>query len=265
MAFQFPLPQDTRQKFIAANQMCSNLSLLLDRYVGYESNWEFKEEQKTDFFKKIEKANFFHVNFIEQYYRRWQAIAQSLPHAQTFTASPEWRMVVGLGQSSILETSMTLDRITGIPTIPGSALKGLAATYAMLGTELSTTDRVKAEEDSTFKAIFGTQGEAGKVIFLDAVPTKPPTLEPDIMNNHHQEYYGDKQGNTPPAPWDSPIPVYFLTLGHKSEFAFAVAGRDSEDSTQELVNQATGWLKTGLSELGIGAKTAAGYGYMISN
>ena len=170
-------------------------------------------------------------------------------------------MVVGLGQSSILETAMTLDRVTGIPIIPASALKGLAASYAMLSV-LETTQREQAEKDenSDFANIFGTQDKAGKVIFLDAVPTEAPTLEPDIMNCHYPDYYGGKTPN--PTPYQSPNPVYFLTLGRNSKFAFALAGRDSSNNTAVLVRQAENWLKTGLQELGIGAKTAAGYGYL---
>ena len=156
---------------------------------------------------------------------------------------------------------MTLDRVTGIPIIPASALKGLAASYAMLSV-LETTQREEAEKDPDFAAIFGTQDQAGKVIFLDAVPTEVPTLEPDIMNCHYQEYYGDTTGTKSPTPYQSPIPVYFLTLGRASKFAFAIAGRDSSNSTAALVRLAEKWLKAGLQELGIGAKTAAGYGYL---
>ena len=123
-------------------------------------------------------------------------------------------------------------------------------------------DRLRAEENPKFKDIFGNQGEAGKVIFIDAVPTLVPKIEPDIMNNHYPEYYSDKTGNNAPTPYQNPVPVYFLTLGNKSQFAFAVAGRDNKAETEELVKQAEIWLKAGLSELGIGAKTSAGYGYM---
>ena len=257
----YPLPQDTQQRFADTNRQCSNLSLLLDRYIGYKSEpqlWQFQEEQKFQFFKEISHQFKFPPGLIEHYYTRWLAMARALPHAQTFTASPEWRMVVGLGQSSILETSMTLDRVTGIPIIPGSALKGLAASYAMLCV-IEETKRASAENNPKFKAIFGSQGEAGRVIFLDAVPTKVPFLETDIMNNHYQDYYN---GKSAPTPDRNPIPVYFLTLGRKSQFAFAVAGRDAFPETQALVEQASEWLQAGLSELGIGAKTAAGYGYM---
>ena len=187
-------------------------------------------------------------------------------------------MVVGLGQASILETAMTLDRVTGIPIIPASALKGLAASYALL----CVLEKTKRDEEvekiyqkylkhelaledlppscGDFLNIFGTQDQAGKVIFLDAVPTEAPTLEPDIMNCHYPDYYGGKTPN--PTPYQSPNPVYFLTLGRESKFAFAIAGRDSSKSTAALVRLAEKWLKAGLQELGIGAKTAAGYGYL---
>lgn len=262
MILHYPLPTDTRQNFQnRARTRCENLSLLLDRYIGYNDGWKFDEKQKAEFFKNLTNNCPLTRDLVQANYQRWQQMVNALPHSQTFTASPEWRMVVGLGQSSILETSMTCDRITGIPMIPGSTLKGLAASYAML-CELEKTNRGEAETDPEFKAIFGTQGETGAVIFLDAVPAKLPKLEVDIMNNHHPNYYGDNTGNTPPAPWDSPNPVYFLTLGRESEFAFAVAGRGKGANIQNHVNKAVEWLKAGLSEMGIGAKTAAGYGYM---
>jgi CRISPR-associated protein Cmr6 len=118
---------------------------------------------------------------------------------------------------------------------------------------------------SEFLDIFGTQGRAGKVIFLDAVPTESPTLEPDIINCHYQDYYSDKTGIKSPTPYQNPIPVYFLTLGRKSKFAFAVAGRNANEETEKLVEKAKDWLCQGLQELGIGAKTAAGYGYLEVN
>lgn len=274
MVLQFPLPQDTEQKFRAVQRRCSNLSLLLDRYYGYENDENQKKSERIDFFKSIEAP--FNQELVSANYKRWQAIVQSLPHAQTFTTSPEWRIVVGLGRSSVLETSMMLDRITGIPLIPGSALKGLAASYALLCV-LGKTNRIDEVEKiyeqfiseeidqlpenfEDFIKIFGHQGTVGKVIFLDAVPTKAPMIKPDVMNNHYPEYYSDPNGTQFPTPYQNPVPIYFLTL-EGSQFAFAIAGQDNQPQTQSLVQQAQQWLQAGLSDLGIGAKTAAGYGY----
>lgn len=263
--FNYPLPTQTEDKFVARNHQCSNLSLWLDRYVGYEKKWKLDEENKSKFLKKVVDKFNFPSQLISAYHQRWQITTQSFSHAQHFQASPEWRMAVGLGQTSILETSLTLDRITGIPLIPGSALKGLAATYAMLE-ELEETERKNIEttknptdQQKDFLAIFGTENNTGKIVFFDAVPTKSPILELDIMNNHYPQYY---EGEEAPTPSQSPNPVYFLTLGNQSEFAFAVARRD-KNTKQELVKKAANWLKQGLETMGVGAKTAAGYGYLL--
>jgi CRISPR-associated protein Cmr6 len=281
----YPLPQDTKQNFLKVNEKCTNLSLLLDRYIpckyNYSKNkWEFEGKDKNNFLtEKIVNEFSFSSDLINFQYKRWQQRIKSFQHYQDFTASPEWRMVVGLGQASILETSITLDRITGIPIIPGSALKGLAASYALLCV-LEKTNRLEEVEKEyqkylkkkinelpenylEFTKIFGYEGQAGEVIFLDAVPTKVPKLEPDIMNNHYPDYYGDKNGTTAPTPYQNPNPIYFLTLGKGSQFAFAVASRTLNKDNLNLVNLACEWLKNGLSDLGIGAKTAAGYGYLL--
>lgn len=275
----YPLPQDTKQNFIKLNQQCSNLSLWLDRYILYKDNWQFEGKEKNEFLTKIGKNFSFSNDLINSNYQRWQKRIKSYQHYQDFTASPEWRMIVGLGQTSILETSITLDRVTGIPIIPGSALKGLAASYVLLCI-LKKTNRIDEvdkeyqkylkkeinelpENYLEFIRIFGYEGNAGQVIFLDAVPTKVPKLEPDIMNNHYPDYYSDKNGKTAPTPYQNPNPVYFLTLGKGSEFAFAVASRTLDKDSRNLVDLACKWLKEGLSELGIGAKTAAGYGYLV--
>jgi CRISPR-associated protein Cmr6 len=289
----YPLPSDTQQNFLKVNEKCSNLSLLLDRYIPCKYNsskkewdsknkWEFEGKDKNNFLTSIVKDFNFSFDLINSHYQRWQKriqYYQNFSYCQDFTASPEWRVIVGLGQASILETSITLDRITGIPIIPGSALKGLAASYALLCV-LEKTNRLdevekeyqkylKKEIDEVpdnylkFIKMFGYEGQAGGVVFLDAVPTTVPTLEPDIMNNHYPDYYGDKNGTIAPTPYQKPNPVYFLTLGKKSQFAFAVASRTLDKDSQDLVDHACKWLKAGLSELGIGAKTAAGYGYLI--
>jgi len=272
-----PLPQDTRQSFVQINQQCSNLSLLLDRYIPYRDNWKFDGKDKNEIFTNIANSFGFSSDLLHANYQRWQKRVKSFPYYQYFNSSPEWRMIIGLGQTTTLETNITLDRITGLPIIPGSALKGLAASYALLCV-LEKTNRISEVEEEYHKflkqknyqlsenylefiKIFGYEGEIGQVIFLDAVPTKVPKLEPDIMNNHYPDYYNDTTGRTAPTPYQNPNPVYFLTLGKESQFAFAVVSRTLNEDSSNLVNIACEWLKKGLSELGIGSKTAAGYGY----
>jgi CRISPR-associated protein Cmr6 len=157
---------------------------------------------------------------------------------------------VGLGAESVLETSIRLHRLYGFPIIPGSALKGLARAYAELV-------EYKNESDPLFADIFGKsppEAQAGKVIFFDAIPANPANLklELDVMNPHYAPYY---QGAQPPADYHNPVPIFFLTIGPGSEFLFAIASQEAD-----LANKAGDWLKQALKEIGIGAKTVAGYG-----
>jgi CRISPR-associated protein Cmr6 len=163
-------------------------------------------------------------------------------------------MVVGLGAESILETSIALHRTYGVPYIPGSALKGLAAAAAHK--QLQDPRWHKTGEDGKIgewhRILFGDQESSGYVIFHDAlwVPeggTLP--LDLDVMTVHHPKYY---QGDAPPADWDNPTPVAFVSA--RGKYLLAVTGPEEwADAAMEI-------LRDALENDGIGANTAAGYG-----
>lgn len=166
------------------------------------------------------------------------------------------RLLVGLGNESILETSITLHRTYGVPVIPGSALKGLAASFAMrrLSDPMWCPSR---EQDSgrAHKAVFGTQRQAGCVTFLDALyepGSAPHPLVPDVLTVHHPDYYQEDNDPSPPADWDSPNPIPFLTA--TGAFLFALMGPPI------WVDRAFEILRLALLEEGVGAKTTRGYG-----
>ncbi|MCX7948452.1 MAG: type III-B CRISPR module RAMP protein Cmr6, partial [candidate division WOR-3 bacterium] len=98
------------------------------------------------------------------------------------------------------------------------------------------------------------QEQAGKVIFMDAYPSGDIKLKIDIMNVHYPDYYS---GNKPPADWQNPNPIKFLTVEDTS-FTFYLISKDIE-----LLNKAKILLKEALEEQGIGAKTSIGYGIFI--
>lgn len=109
-----------------------------------------------------------------------------------------------------------------------------------------------------FYQTFGTTERQGRVTFFDAYPTRVPQLEPDILNPHYGEYYGDRLPyRKPPADYYNPVPTFFLTVAKGSEFRFAIVGKE-----QDVVDKAEDWLCRALQELGIGGKTTAGYGFM---
>jgi len=163
------------------------------------------------------------------------------------------RLAVNLGAESVLETNIALHHTYGVPYIPGSALKGLAAhfTAEYLG--------VDWEKGSTaYQYLFGDTDHAGHVTFFDAlyVPKTGVDKKPlwkDVITVHHPEYY--TTGTKPPADWDTPNIIPFLTA--TGVFLIALAG------DKEWVKGAYEILKLALEKAGVGAKTNSGYGRMI--
>ncbi len=286
----FPLPKDTTAIARAHGSKCQNLGLWLDRYVLYERRGDQWEQSRQS--KKREGAplNFQLINqLLTACRRRWEAMLKSYDHeVARFTLSPEWRLAVGLGTGHVLETGLTLHRIYGLPFIPASAVKGVTRAQAfweiaeqlnLREPQLPLLDRLltegrqepqrkgwnslRPESDFTnwqnisreFYKVFGTTEARGEVNFFDAYPAQAPRVKLDLMNPHYGPYYSDTVKRKPPADYHSPVPVYFLTV-ERTSFTFALASSD-----HNLRETAERWLKKALSDLGIGSKTAAGYGY----
>ena len=182
----------------------------------------------------------------------WKISLQELG-ASMREAKVETRMVVGLGGESLIETSVTLHRTYGVPYIPGSALKGLAARWAR--TKLAESGWAKKGEG--YLTLFGDTTSAGYVTFHDALYIPDSAFErkvlwPDVITVHHAEYYGS--GRNAPTDWDSPTPVPFLTATGK--YLIALSGPD------EWVQIAFQILAEALKSEGVGGKTSRGYGRM---
>lgn len=287
MAGYYPLPKDTVA--VLRRGTGSNLGLLLERFVEVDITGKVTEAKKytgvpLDYFAKGEGAG-----LLQALHRRQLALLKSAG-AVAYLAGPQVRCIVGLGNKGAREVGIRLHHLYGCPIIPGSALKGLARAraltaifdtaardqikprkegqgklarlaeeieeYAYKADQPHYLDRQRAEVEQ-FRHLFGTQGNAGQAIFYDALP-ESLTLELDIMNPHYPDYYNNKgQGNHPPADYDSPTPVNFLTVGKASRFLFGVAARNGDKAVAE---QAWSLLQRGLEQMGIGAKTTSGYG-----
>lgn len=188
-----------------------------------------------------------------------------------FNASSRWRLIIGLGATHPEETSMTLHHIYGVPYIPGSAVKGVTKHWAVLKFADSSNNKgvneisaaleegrdlnieIEGIKFSELIRIFGTQKKAGEVIFMDAYPLREDaiSLKIDIMNPHYPKYYSEKQ---PPADWQNPVPIKFLTV-EKTNFQFCLISKDNS-----LLQKSEMLLKEALKNSGVGAKTSLGYG-----
>jgi CRISPR type III-B/RAMP module RAMP protein Cmr6 len=196
-------------------------------------------------------------------------------HVVRLRAEPEWRLAVGLGNNANAhEIGMSLHGSYGWPVIPGSSLKGLAAAWAVasgadparirqvLGTPRHDAPAPETSDPGTRQHTAEVPRAArGTVCFLDAVPAGTPVeVVVDVLTPHVKPYYestasGPADRAVPPAEYHNPVPVNFLTVS--GTFGIDLYGRNGDD-----VELAAQWLTEAGQELGAGAKTAAGYGYL---
>jgi CRISPR-associated protein Cmr6 len=330
--WEWALPEGTNKVLNGFIHGADNLGLLLDKFAPYahyewKTNGSDRQEWRLGFVThddrgkevKLEKGDWlryavgqnainkgdqgsrslpFDKNLIRAYRGRWEATCTARSSGQNFiwsmtTAAP---LIIGLGAKHILDTAITLDRNTGLPVIPGSALKGLARTVALvkLATHIveeptlavlpkldgwiaedtnwealaemcgGTMTEFEQKHKSTvelFRKQFGFRDQSGSVIFMDGIyaETTAPKYAVDIMNVHYRNYYGAKHD----APSDDQQlnPITYLTVGVGQKFNFAVLPRTQADT--EYVAEVKEYLKAGLKEdegYGIGAKTSQGYG-----
>jgi CRISPR-associated protein Cmr6 len=252
-------------------------------------------ENKKEVLEKIAKTKTSSASQIllsrqEKHLRSLEKIGFAVCRWQQSTVT---RLACGLGIPSFAENGVFMDRIHGLPYLPGTALKGVAQDQALTEMDVmmdADLRRKVRRTDAAFVSAFGSQsaedGERldgnwearkGHVIFLDAFPLFPENgelLEVDIINPHYQEYYGSA-GVTAPADYLKPNPTFFLTVGKNIPYSFAIAARDAsfviteDDGTKcpvklpgdTLCKKVSHWLQEALMQLGIGGKTRVDYGY----
>lgn len=209
---------------------------------------------------------------------RWSAALPGKPAPVDLQTAG--RLIIGLGSENVLETGIRLHHTFGMPIIPGSALKGLAAHYCdqiwgLADAKFRRPTKQEAEgyrkylkgigakpEDNFHRLLFGTTDDSGCIIFHDAWYVPDSSRQPlvlDVMTPHHPKWL---DGSVPPTDFDSPTPVPFLSVTGK--FRVAVSWRGPQDPNAECwAERALSVLKTALGDWGIGGKTSSGYGRLI--
>lgn len=200
----------------------------------------------------------------------------------------EGRMAINLADSLIQNAGICLDRLFGLPYIPGSAIKGICR-----HTALEELAQVKGAERTKlfqlFTAVFGTAkndfdaakrlgdkvkpagslfafldltkpfDQKGAVSFLPAYPVNQETkIVVDLTNVHFPDYY--RSGNTADQKNENPRPNPFPTVEVGAQFAFCLV-LNGINNDPALLAAASRWLELAITIRGIGAKTASGYGW----
>jgi CRISPR-associated protein Cmr6 len=254
----------------------AGVSVQSDTHAGLWLDKYLKDDDKGDDNKKSAKSILINEvmslkvpGVYESFFKRWKKTLAEVG-ANCREAKTLGRLAVNLGAEGVLETSIALHHTYGVPYIPGSALKGLAAHYV-----LNYQDKAEWGRDKAFKTLFGDTTTAGYVTFYDAlyVPDSGKGLVPDVITVHHPDYY--QTGQSPPADWDSPTPIPFITASGRFLIALSgpaevkaeaeailCGGQDTValSGPAEWVKAAFEILELALEREGVGAKTSSGYG-----
>jgi CRISPR-associated protein Cmr6 len=214
----------------------------------------------------------------EVYFSRIGSAQSPRRSVKTMRFETEGRLIIGLGGESPLETGLTLLSPYGVPVIPGSALKGLAAHYCdqVWGPEekqyragrFKKGKEIEAVGDF-YKAMFGTTEDSGHITFHDAW-IRPESLKSanhlglveDVMTPHHGHYYSSEGAEGFPTDFDEPNPVTFLSV--RGKFEIVLECDDPSENGQAWLKIVGELLGKALKEWGIGGKTSSGYGRMRS-
>ncbi len=207
--------------------------------------------------------------------------------AEVWPAGTVGPLTLHLARAGALENAgISLHPVYGFAYLPGTGLKGMARAFAETVWLPEQDDREGAwrriedvfgwapspererhiadpdhparrrRKDDADPASEEVPASSGTVVFHDAWPETWPQLRLDVISNHHRRYYEDEDD---PGDWEGPNLVYFLAVGAKERFSFALSKR-RPDLPDDLVAVAREWLTGALAHLGAGAKTAAGYG-----
>ncbi len=234
--------EDAYNKVIQLPYIPENNSLFLTKYIpiikenknSHNNNNNFELFDKPYVFNVVLRNNIYYPNDKKFELEGFKKILDN----KNFATSS--RLICGLGSSSVLETSITLHHIWGVPYIPGSSFKGVCREVVFW--KLAETKNINSEEDLNklqkkfygelaiddnemlkYQLLFGAQDFKGLLLFLDAYPENTNNIfEPDIMNPHYSGYYNDKEGKIAPGDWENPVPIFFLSVKKGVPFKITV-------------------------------------------
>ena len=213
-------------------------------------------------------------------FARWTDSFASDESCHTIRLTTRGRLIIGLGIQNALDTGLQLHHTYGVPSIPGSALKGLASRHCHevwgqgMSQECAPENRPfrRNGDDGATGArthhdlLFGTTRSSGVIRFHDAWLT-PDSLEQgalrlDVMTPHHPSWQLDAG---PPRDVDSPVPVSFLSVTGSFEIRLSWCGPGDapRDRIRDWTALAMTILREALASRGIGGKTTSGYGRLV--
>ena len=199
--------------------------------------------------------------------------------ASVTIGSLEGRLAINLADGLIQNAGICLDRLFGLPYIPGSAVKGVCR-HTALEKVADSQGEERVALFNKFLSVFGSSendfgnngelrvfsellegrsmDQKGAVDFLPAWPINETNIVVDLTNVHYPKYYSS--GREGDLANEQPRPNPFPAVEAGAKFAFCIL-LNGIDRDQEILRTAKDWLKSAITERGLGAKTSAGYGW----
>lgn len=206
-----------------------------------------KKQEKSDYQKK----KFNSLKLIEKQKILIQKMCRQQYNCIENVFENNHRIVIGISEPSVIETSMTLHHLYQIPYIPATAIKGVFHHYCdnMLTQE---------QKDEYMEKWFGREGKRGEIIFLDAYFENSFIVE-DIITPHYYDYYKGnyKENRNSMYKGDRPKIIYYKAVeGGKCTFRLLVKKSQECEKLNEYLKKCFDGYSS------IGAKETNGYGFL---
>lgn len=239
------------------NKRCEHAGLVLDRGFKEDRGTELHNDDKMQLFSDAQDISI--SEYYKKAYKDWkQTQNANSDNSQIWCGKLINRMYLGMGEASPLEAGISLHHTYGVPFIAGSAIKGVLHHYVhdLYAHDLDLRDDIK-------NILFGEEakqddkqhsGSAGCLIYNDAwwVP-EGKALAPEMITVHAEKYYSSKGKKIIHPDFESPNPNPQIAI--QGSFLFSIEGE------KQWAEYAMRLLQKRLEDMGIGGKTASGYGY----
>jgi CRISPR-associated protein Cmr6 len=264
-----------KENSFESNDVSGNMGLVFERFFnGYDLGYnKIQAEGKITWLRKFNK-NIGDQEVLEPFVKQQCLLTKALG-GEYKVFETTYHFVSGMGYPHPVENGFAWHPILGVPYLTGSTVKGLVRAWVEdWEDDEGDKGRLLRWFGSTSKNSAETsyESQTGDIIFFDAIPAEPVKLVTDIMTPHMGQWYAegdqinslDSDAEKIPADWHDPIPIPFLAV-EKASFLFSVAPRNTAVMERTNIDQVLESLGLALEWLGAGAKTASGYGQMVSN
>lgn len=182
--------------------------------------------------------------------------------AKLFSVS--WRFATGLGSPHPTGNGFLWHPTLGVPYFPASGIKGLLRAWLENWAEPAPSKHLDEW--------LGTPARMGNLVFFDALPVNPVSVVVAVVAPGQGKWYeqggrdqadaGSAAWERLPADWHQPTLTQFLAVQGAT---FQVCIAPSRRTGGGEVGSALAELGSAFEWLGVGAKTAAGYGKLSSS